>query len=223
MVRRPATLSLTLALAALLAAGPLSVYARTQQVEGSGGTGTDTTNANRTFTTNTDTSNANVGNTNATNTNASNSNVSTNTNRGLEAAQLRACQNREAAITRIQERIARRAARHLEVFGSIADRVEAFYVRKGYSVADYNQLVGEVNAKKAAVQTQLEALKLRVSFSCSDNDPHGMTRAFQEQRSDTIAALKNLQTAVRNLTIAVKSAVDQGNANGNTNGSNAND
>lgn len=207
MVRRPTPIPLiTLALVALLAVGPLSVYAVALQDEGgTGGTGSGTTNTS---------------NTNAANTNASNVNAGTNVNRGLEAAKLRVCQNREAAINRIQERIVRRAERHLEVFGSIAQRVEAFYVRRGLTVTNYNELVGAVNAKRAPTQTQLEALKLRVVFSCTDNDPRGMVTTFQQQRANAITALKEFQTAVRNLIVAVKSVVGSTNANANASNTN---
>src|SRR3990167_11484105 len=71
----------------------------------------------------------------------------------LEAAKLKACQNREKAINNIMARIANRGSKQLDVFNKIAERTKAFYTDKGKTLSNYDALVADVNAKKAAAQS----------------------------------------------------------------------
>lgn len=226
MVHRIRGVSVAIALAALVALGPLALNAVTQQQEGGSGGGTT---VNRTFTTNTgntngantNSTNTNGANTNNTNTNGGNANAGntngTNTNRGLEAAKLRVCQNRQAAIGRILSRMADRAQRQLDVFTTIAERVQVFYARKGRTLANYDALVADANAKKTAVNVQVTALGSAATFNCNADDPKGLVRAFKDKLRTTNTALKDYRTAVKNLVSGVKSAQGQAASNGNAN------
>lgn len=171
-------------------------------------------NSPATNTTNAATGNANTNNANR-NANARNTNA--NINARLEAAKLRVCQNRESAITRILERAARRVNRQLEVFNTIAQRVEAFYLDRGYSVSNYAALVTDIDAKRDLVETQVGLLAKDTTFSCTGDDPRGAITAWLNQRQLTNDALKDYRTAIRNLIVAVKSA--QGRTASNTNAS----
>src|SRR5688572_9964529 len=70
----------------------------------------------------------------------------------LQDAKLKACQNRQKAITNIMARIADRGQKQINVFSIITQRVENFYIDKGRTLDNYDELVAEVAAKKAAAQ-----------------------------------------------------------------------
>lgn len=212
MARSPIgiAVAVTISLTALLAAPPRTITAATQKDTGTGGsTGTGSFNTN--------TANTNAANTNTANTNASNANAGTNVNRGLEAAKLRVCQNREAAINRIMVRMANRAERQSTVFSKIADRVVAFYVQRGRTLDTYSTLVNAVNAKKTAAEAQVTALKSSTTFSCTADNPSGLASAFKDKLRATTAALKDYKTTVKNLIVGVRQAQGQASSNGNAN------
>ena len=124
----------------------------------------------------------------------------------LDSAKLRACQNRKQAISNIMSHIADRGQRQLDLFNTIAMRVETFYTNKGKTLSNYDTLVADVNAKKAAAQTTVDAIKsASANFSCDGSDPKGFVTSFKDSLKDEIAALKAYRTAVKNLIVGVKS------------------
>lgn len=124
----------------------------------------------------------------------------------LADARLKACQNREKAINNIMSRIADRGQKQLDLFSSIATRTETFYADKGKTLSNYDALVAEVNAKQAAAQTAVDAVKSSsVTFACDGTDPKGAASSFKAALKSEIAALKDYRTAVKNLIVGVKS------------------
>lgn len=135
----------------------------------------------------------------------------------LEAAKLRACQQREQAINKMMLRIADRAERQVTLFTMIATRVETFYIDKGQTISNYDNLVAEVTAKKTAAETQISTLKNDSAFDCTSNDPKGMATTFKDSLRATITAMQNYKLAVKNLIVGVKSAQGQtSSANNNS-------
>ena len=124
----------------------------------------------------------------------------------LADAKLRACQKRQTAITNIMMRIAHRGQKQLDLFSTIAERTETFYTNKGKTLSDYDALVADVAAKKAAAQTMVDTIKsTSTTFDCSGDDPKGFVNAFLESLKNEITALKDYKTSVKNLIVGVKS------------------
>ena len=125
----------------------------------------------------------------------------------LSDARLKTCQSREGKIKNIMSRIADRGQKQLDLFTSIAERTEKFYVDKGRMVSNYDALVAEVNTKKADAQTAVDAIKAdSAAFVCTADGPKSIVTAFQGNLKTEIQALKAYKTAVKNLIVAVKSA-----------------
>lgn len=124
----------------------------------------------------------------------------------LADAKLKACQNREKAITNIMSRIADRGQKQFTLFGTIADRTEAFYADKGNTLSNYDALVVDVNAKAIAAQAVLDTLKTNsTNFSCDGTDPKGFVDSFKSDLKAEISALQDYRTSVKNLIVGVKS------------------
>ncbi|MES2971284.1 MAG: hypothetical protein V4702_03125 [Patescibacteria group bacterium] len=124
----------------------------------------------------------------------------------LADAKLKACQNREKAITNIMARLADRGTKQLDVFTKISERTQEFYTSKGKVLSNYDALVAEVNTKKAAAETAVDTIKnTSVEFACDGEDPKGVVSAFKESLKAEITALKDYKTAVKNLIVGVKS------------------
>jgi hypothetical protein len=124
----------------------------------------------------------------------------------LTDARLKACQARETAIKNIMKRATERGKRHIERFTTIAERVEAFYVKKGKVLASYDQLVADVNAKKAAAEAAVQTTASEgEGFSCSGDNPKEMVGSFKTTIKNQEEAMKAFKTSVKNLIVGVKS------------------
>lgn len=125
----------------------------------------------------------------------------------LDAAKLKACQNREKAIKNIMSRISDRGAKQLDVFTKISDRTQEFYKEKGVTLNNYEALVEEVEAKKAAAEVVVEAVKNdSTEFKCDGDNPKATADIFKDNLKAMNQALKDYKTAVKDLIVGVKSA-----------------
>jgi hypothetical protein len=123
----------------------------------------------------------------------------------LSEAKKRVCENRAKNIDAIMARSIKRAEHQGKLFTTIAERVEAFYAKKGKVVANYDQLVAAVDAAKANLDTNLATLKA-VDFSCDSDDPKGNIEEFKEAHHMVLDSLKTLRTSVKDLIVGVRSA-----------------
>ena len=126
----------------------------------------------------------------------------------LEGAKLKACETRERIINDILERIAKRGERRLSVYTAIFERLQDFYTNKGLNLANYDELVADVEAKKAAAQAALDETKANeVDFKCDGSDPKGAAASFKEDLKAEIKALHDYQQSIKNLIVAVKTSL----------------
>lgn len=123
----------------------------------------------------------------------------------LAAAQLRSCKNRETAINNIMLRIDTRAQNQINLFSTIATRVEAFYTKQGKTLSNYSQLVAAVSTAKAQALSDFATVKTNSTFNCSSSNPKGMVTAFQGYLKTEISDLQNFKIAVKNLIVGVAS------------------
>ena len=121
-------------------------------------------------------------------------------------ARQRMCLTRERVITQIMTRIETRANNQDTLFSGIATRVEAFYTKKGHTLANYQTLVNSVNVAEAKVQTDFVTLKTSSSFSCTVSEPKAIVTGFQGYLTTEISDLQSLRTAVKNLIVGVAQA-----------------
>lgn len=137
----------------------------------------------------------------------------------LADARLRACQNRQSAINNILSRLVTRGTNQLDLFNTIAQRVETFKTTKNVTVSNYDQLVATLQADQTKATSDLAAMKSNGTLDCTSSDPKGMVSAFQTDLKQEISDLKAYRTDVKNLIVAVKTAVgDASSSNGSTGG-----
>lgn len=133
----------------------------------------------------------------------------------LDAAKLHVCEVHQKVINNIMNRIADRGQRRLDVYSKIAERVEAFYTKKGKTVSNYDTLVADVNAKKSAAQDAVNKVKDdKADFKCDGSDPKGAAASFKDDLKLEIKALHDYQQSIKNLIVAVKSAQSETTSNG---------
>ena len=145
----------------------------------------------------------------ATNTSTNQSKVpSPGTNGKANAANglQKACQNRQVAITNIMTRIDMRANNQINLFSTIASRVEAFYTKQGKTVSNYPALVAAVDQAQTTATTEFSTLKTNTGFTCSKSNPKAMVLTFQSYLKTEISDLHAFKTAVKNLIVGVATA-----------------
>jgi len=76
----------------------------------------------------------------------------------------------------------------------------------GQNVNNYNDLVSEIQVKRAAVQTSLdEAASFADEFSCTTNDPKAVYQDFRLAMQKTKTGLLTYRKAIKNLLTAMRS------------------
>ena len=128
----------------------------------------------------------------------------------LEEAKLRVCRLREKNIVNRSNQMIRHANRMVEVFDSIATRIQNYYltrlVPQGKTLSNYNALVLDIQTNKNAIAPLLQAIQTDIAnFKCDGNDPKGQLDQFKEDMHAVIAGLKAYKKSVRNLIVAVAS------------------
>lgn len=130
----------------------------------------------------------------------------------LSDFKVKACEARQDAIKKRSEQMVKRAMNQEDVFTKIATRVEEFYqtkvVAQGKTVPNYAALVADIAAKKAALSPLLIKVQTdAANFSCAKDHPADQMKLFKQDMEAVIAGLKDYKTSVRNLIVAVKTAV----------------
>lgn len=135
----------------------------------------------------------------------------------LKGDRLKVCEARRSAIQTIMKNAAARGQEHVNLFTTIAEKVEAFYVSKGKTLATYDQLVADVNAKKIAAQNAVTTVQAtQTQFDCNGTNPKGTIEVFKAEIKTQETAMEAFRTAVRNLIAGVKSV--QGTTASSTSG-----
>ena len=132
----------------------------------------------------------------------------------LGEAKLRSCQARENSIKTRADSLQGLATNMMEKFDAITERVKEFYdtkvVPEGNTVENYDELLDDIDAKKEAVQNALDKAKDGISgFSCDGDDPKGLLTQYKEDMQAVKSALKDYRTSIKNLIVAVHTAVGE--------------
>lgn len=128
----------------------------------------------------------------------------------LTEAKLRACQAKETSITKRMGQLEKLVTNMQAKFSAIEGRVEEYYTSKmvpsGKTVANYNNLVADIQTKKGAVQTALTQTQSdAATFTCSGDDPKGQLAQFRNDMRAVKSTLKDYRTSIKNLIVAVRS------------------
>lgn len=131
----------------------------------------------------------------------------------LNPARLKICQAREATLKNRSDKIINMSTAMLNNFEIKSQKVQDYYsqnlVHKGITVANYGNLITDVQIKKTAVQVSLSKARAEASvFSCTGTEPQKSLRDFKIYIQETNTALKNYRTSVNNLIVAVRTAAN---------------
>lgn len=117
----------------------------------------------------------------------------------------KSCGARQASTAKILSHASLRGQNIINVFTTITERTEAFYVEKGNVLSNYDELLSDVATKKAAAQTALMALQNVPTFTCPVTDIKTVIGQYKSAIALQIQTLKDYKTAVQKLVEGVAS------------------
>lgn len=121
---------------------------------------------------------------------------------------MRACLDKEQAVGTRMGSLVRFTDNMIEKFSAITLRVQDFYLANvlpaGRSVANYDELVANIEAKKAAVAPLVTKAQSDVAaFTCDSDDPKAMLTTFRQDMQAVKTGLHEYRTAIKSLIVAV--------------------
>lgn len=142
-----------------------------------------------------------------------------------QANRQQSCEKRKAALRQRMQNAVAQAERHKNVIDKVYSRVQAFYVGKNLSVAEYPSLnLAASNAQASAVDAISALQKTDVSLDCTSSNVAESVSTFRAAVSQTRDSLKTYRTAVVSLISSLKGASSSGqstNTNSNTDKTNS--
>ena len=130
----------------------------------------------------------------------------------LQGDSLARCQNKEARINQLMQRITNRARLQYRLFETITQRVQTYYTENDLLVSNYDELVATVEAARVQAQNTFQAMETNGGdFVCDGEDPHAYTNQFRNSFNSANQDLVAYKNAVRNLVVAVQTAAQEAN------------
>lgn len=125
----------------------------------------------------------------------------------LDSKRLKACQVREAQIDKILARLSANGEKKLAKITRASERIQKIYSDNSLNAANYQELLSAVNAKKAAADAAVAALRSSAAgFNCAGADPLGAGLIFKDKLKNQNTALREYKAAVKELAKTVKAA-----------------
>lgn len=139
-----------------------------------------------------------------------NGNESDNAQGRLQGDNLTKCQNKEGNINQSMKRINTRTQLQLNLFGTIAERVQNYYQANNLTLNNYGELTTAIETTRTQAQNTLRTMVQNGGeFACNSEDPHAYANQFRNSFNGTVDGLKAYKTAVRNLIVAVRSVATE--------------
>jgi hypothetical protein len=122
----------------------------------------------------------------------------------------RICEQSSNRIQKLFSNMNQLANNQINLLSQIEQKVRTFYENNNLSIDNYDELVQEAQNSRVAAQTVLQTITQTSSqFGCDGDDPKSIANEYKVQVRTQVKEIKNYQIAVKNLTIAVKSAAEE--------------
>lgn len=125
-----------------------------------------------------------------------------------DEAKKKACEKRSESFKKRMQGIADRSERRVEVFNKIAEQVQDFAKGKKVVVANYDELITDVNLKREALRQAHELARENAGlFQCGGDNAKTNVAIFKQTIQDEHQAFKDYRESIKNLIKSVKQAI----------------
>lgn len=129
-------------------------------------------------------------------------------NRALSESVKKSCQSREAAVREIIDRAKTTGAHHFESISNIYANIISYAEKKHIALTKFADQIANVESSKSSARAALsQAQTLGDDFNCDDAAPKAAASVFLATKKKQSAALRSYRDSVKQLLVAVKSAV----------------
>lgn len=120
------------------------------------------------------------------------------------------CENRKELAEKRANHVSDLTNKTVDVFSNIASKVEKYYTEKlvpsGKTLPNYDSLVADIDAKKAALLTALNNAKSDIpTVNCESGEVRTDITHFKTDTSKVRIALQEYRKSINNLIVAVRS------------------
>lgn len=135
-----------------------------------------------------------------------------------QEARQAACERRTEKLESAMDRLVAQATRLLGVMDSFHERVEGFYESGQLTVANYDELIGNVDVAQEAAYVEVAALlELNVDINCEEADVAAVVSAFRGSTQTAKDSLREYRRTLVELISAMRSeAADSASADEGT-------
>lgn len=123
----------------------------------------------------------------------------------LADVKLKVCEKRQTQVNKIMDRVVTRSTMHFERITTASERAQAFYLKQGNVLSNYDELVATAASTKTAAQTAITELEDKATFSCTSDAPKADIQDFMSHRTHKIEAMSAYRDAVKALIKGIKS------------------
>ena len=123
----------------------------------------------------------------------------------LAVDKLKICEKRQAQVNAIMDRVVTRSKSNFERITMASEKAQAFYIKQGNVLANYDALVATVASTKTTAQAAIDALSSTADFTCTSDAPKSDIQEFKTHRVHKIEALSAYRDAVKALIKGIKS------------------
>lgn len=115
------------------------------------------------------------------------------------------CEKRQKFVDASMDRLTKRSTKQIQLLDTMSTRIQAYATNKKLTVDNYDGLLSDVAAKKAAAETNITALQeAKTAFKCDGDNPKAAATAYQTALRSTNKAIKDYRDSVKKLLVAVK-------------------
>lgn len=122
----------------------------------------------------------------------------------LDEAKRKVCETHQSSIQKYMQRMVDQRQKQIEHISKISQQVQDFQADQATTVANYDALVSDAAAKKAAAQAVLDGTKSAPAFACTSDGPKAQLQVFRERRAVVLKKIRSYRDAVKKLTAAIK-------------------
>lgn len=146
--------------------------------------------------------------------------IATKAAQRLQGAKLQACERVEKNLQNYLTKVSGALNRHLAALNRLEDRIVGFADSRGVvsKITNYNELLAKVTSAHSAADAAILDFKDAPSFDCSGDNPKAIGTEARDSFKTAKDALKAYHKALKDLLVAVATAVRAGTAtpSGNT-------
>lgn len=124
----------------------------------------------------------------------------------LDDQKKKVCDEKAPQINKAIDNVVSRTDDHAAQILKVYTLTKEFYTKNNLSIANYDALVANVEAKKVVADAAQKTLETHPKFTCNSDGPRADIQSFKNQRLDKVSAFKDYRSAVHELIKAVRAA-----------------